>query len=59
VDIATAKGTMHNGQSVTDTVLGIGEGEGEILRLNSLNIGNRRLPIFILNNLSHRNQTYI
>ena len=58
MDIATAKGTLHNGQTVTDTLLGIGEGEGEILRLNSLNIGKRGLPIFILNNLSHRNQTY-
>lgn len=58
MDIATAQGTLHNGQSVTDTLLSLSEDEDEIYCLNSLNTGKQGLPIFILNNLSHRNQTY-
>ena len=53
----------QRGRYTTDNLLLIlysvsGEVEVEITRLNSLNIGKRGLPIFILNNLSHRNQTY-
>ena len=58
VDIATAKGTLHNGQSVTDTLLSLRRSRSRDNRMNSMNIGKRRLPIFILNNLLHRNQTY-